>query len=108
VTKYFFNFWIWWYIVKAYDVARELFGRWSFVLNYLNIPAMATNLFVPLYQDNSVVGKFISFLIRSVWIIIGGSITLVFAVPLIAIYFVYLLLPIMPIFAVLGTFIKWA
>lgn len=107
MVQYFFNFWVWWYVVIAYDLARSLFGKWSFMLNQLNLPVMVTNMFVPLYQDYSWGGKFISFLIRFVWVFFGSIIMIIFTVLLVLIYVIYLLLPLMPIFAFLGTFFKW-
>jgi hypothetical protein len=97
------NFWIWWYVVKAYDFAQELFGYWAFMLNYLNLPVMASNMFVPLYQDTSTVGKFISFIIRSVWIFFGGIFMIIITIPLLAVYGLYLLLPVLPVLAGINT-----
>lgn len=94
-------------MIIAYDLARYLLGKWSFVLNYLNLPVMANNMFVPLYQDYSIGGKFISFLIRFVWIVFGSICMIVITIPIILVYVIYLLLPLMPLFALLGTFIKW-
>ena len=107
MVRYFFNFWVWWYVVIAYDWARYLIGKWSFILNYLNLPSMVVNIFVPLYQDYSRGGKILSFIIRLFWIIFGSVVMIVVSIPIIVIYVIYLLLPLMPIFAMLGTFIKW-
>lgn len=107
MVRYFFNFWVWWYVVIAYDLARYLLGKWSFVLNLLNLPVMVTNMFVPLYQDYSIGGKFISFIIRFFWVIFGSIAMIVITIPIVLVYVVYLLVPLMPLFALLGTFIKW-
>lgn len=107
MVKYFINFWIWWYVVKAYDIASELVVYWSFVLNYINLPLMTLNLFVPLYQDESLVGKFISFIIRLVWILIGSLLMLILTIPMVSVFILYLLVPIMPVFVIIGTYINW-
>jgi len=107
IKRYIINFWVWWYVVKAYDLAQELIGYWGFLLNYLNIPSMLTNLFVPLYQDYSWGGKFISLIIRSAWVIFGSLVMIFVTIPIIFIYFVYILIPFMPVFALIGTYIKW-
>lgn len=107
MIKYFYNFWVWWYFAKAYDIATSLMNRWLFIYNYMNLPSMIENFIVPLYQDQSGVGKFISVIIRSVWIILGGVIMLLLTVPMIIIFGIYLLLPIMPLFAVLNTILYY-
>ena len=107
MVHYFFNFWVWWYAVNTYDLAKNLVSKWTFILNYMNLPAMAGNLFAPLYQDRSIVGRFISFVIRTVWILFGAVVMIVITGPLLAVYGIYLLLPLMPLFAILGTFINW-
>ena len=107
MVRYFFNFWVWWYVVNAYDLYRKLIEKWSFLLNYLNLPSMVVNIFVPIYQDYSIGGKFISFIIRFFWIIFGTLFMIIITVPFLAIYIIYLLLPFMPVFALLGTFIRW-
>jgi hypothetical protein len=107
MVRYFFNFWVWWYVIIAYDLARFLLEKWGFLLNLLNLPAMVSNMFVPLYQDYSWGGKFISFIIRFVWVFFGTIVMVIATVPIVLVYVIYLLLPLMPVFAFLGTFIKW-
>jgi len=107
MVQYFINFWVWWYVVKAYDYARNLIGYWSFLLNYVYLPSMIANLFVPLYQDNSIAGKFISVIIRFAWIVFTSVFMIFITVPMLVVYLIYLLIPFLPIFALLGSFIKW-
>lgn len=98
--RYILNFWIWWYIIESKQVWKKIVGIASFTLGYLNVVPMAQNIFAPLYQDYSRTGRIIAFPIRLIWILIGSIIQLIITIPLLAIYLFYLVLPIMPLWAV--------
>lgn len=99
-TKYFLNFWVWWYLVQNKNTVRALVGYWSFTLGYFNILPMAQNLFKPLFQDESKEGKFIAFPIRLTWIFIGSFFQLLLTIPLLIMYLIYLILPLLPVWAI--------
>lgn len=80
---YVINFWVWWYFIKVPEWGELLLHRLVFILQYTNTLVMAQNLFTPLFQDDSGVGKMISFIIRSVWVWFGGMFSAVVAIPLI-------------------------
>lgn len=66
-----------------------------FHLERTNTLAMAQNLFVPLFQDNSGAGKFISLPIRLIWVWLGGMLTVFLALPMFVVCTVLFLLPIL-------------
>lgn len=106
IKKYFINFWIWWYYVNAGDILGDLLRFWLLILGKLNVVPMLSNLFVPLYQDYSAIGRFISFMIRLVWSFFGIAIFLIVGVPILALMALYLIAPIFSIYQVVIFFIK--
>lgn len=82
MRDYIINFWVWWFLVKVPEWGRLVVGRIIFTLEYTNTLTMARNLTVPLFQDDSGMGKVLSFLIRGVWVWWGGMFTVVIAIPL--------------------------
>ena len=105
VRDYFLNFWIWWYFVKGREVLGALLRAWLSVLGWLNVVPMISNLFVPLYQDYSVIGRFISFVIRFTWGFGGLVIFFACGAPFIALALLYLALPVVAVYQVLDYFI---
>lgn len=69
-----------------------------YVLGILNVVPMLANLFVPLYQDYSLTGRFISFVIRLVWGFSGFIIFLLAGIPLWGVSLAYFALPIVIIY----------
>ena len=101
--NYFFNFWIWWYLVKGRDILLRLTGAWSQMLALLNIVPMVKNLFVPLFQDTSWEGKLVAIPFRLVWAFFGSLIMVVYtAILLLALVF-YLIMPLLPLAVVINT-----
>jgi hypothetical protein len=101
IRDYFINFWVWWYFVKVPEWGEALLHRLMFVLQYTNTLVMAQNLTVPLFQDDSGVGKLLSFIIRGVWVWVGGMISAVMALPLILIWVAQAALPLVVIFIII-------
>ena len=81
--------------VKAW--ARYVFERAVFVLEYTNTLSMARNLTVPLFQDNSSIGKIISLFIRATWVWIGGMVSAFLIIPLLLGLLMLVLLPLMTV-----------
>lgn len=104
MKRYFINFWLWWYVIEASQVARSLINLWSFTLGYFNVLPMAQNLFVPLYQDYSTIGYAISLPIRLVWVTVGSILQLIVTVPLLFLFFLYLIVPLIPVIQLLRYF----
>ncbi len=100
MKEYILNFFLWWYVIKVNQFARRVVGLSVYVLEYTNTLPMAQNFFVPLYQDESSAGRFISFIVRLVWVWFGGMISLVVILPLIAVLLVYVALPLLLIFQI--------
>jgi len=105
LQRYILNFWIWWYVIVHKAILAKLFGSWGFVLGKLNVVPMLTNLFQPLFQDFTKVGRLIAFPIRSIWVLIGSSIQIIVTIPLLFIYVVYLAMPMIPVWAVISYFV---
>ncbi|MBN1331585.1 hypothetical protein JW978_01725 [Candidatus Dojkabacteria bacterium] len=103
--KYFLNFFVWWYLVKARDISTAFWRTWLFGFVSFRVWPMLSNLFVPLYQDNSWVGRLIGFPIRLVWGGVGLIIELMFLVVLTFIFFIYLALPIIPVLGIINWFL---
>lgn len=79
--------------MKVPEWGETLLRRLVFVLQYTNTLVMAQNLTVPLFQDNTGVGKMLSFIIRAVWVWVGGMVSAVMAFPLVALWVVQVILP---------------
>jgi hypothetical protein len=92
---YVINFFVWWYRVQLPYFVRK-FADWvAFNLEYTNTLPMARNWNVPLFQDTSGAGKFISIIIRSIWVWVGGMMVVILSLgPLVALA-VYALLPLL-------------
>ena len=100
INRYFVNYFLWWYIVQARIVFGKLLGGWVFVINMLNVTPMLRNLFQPLYQDNSRMGRLIAFPIRLTWVSFGMGVALVLSPVILFEILVYLFLPMMPLYGI--------
>lgn len=105
IKKYILNFWIWWYGVQLRSNLQAIYSFWSLSLANLNILPMLANLFVPMYQDQSFIGKFLSLFLRLGWVFFGSIFLLVITIPLIVIFFAWLILPILCIFEIINFFV---
>lgn len=98
LNRYVFNYFIWWYLVQSKIILGKIFGGWVFLLNLLNIPPMLKNLFQPLYQDYSKMGRIIALPIRLTWVLFGLLVELLLLPIIIVIFALYLILPVIPIY----------
>lgn len=73
-----------------------------FLLNLLNVPPMLRNLFQPLYQDNTRMGRVIAFPIRLTWVFFGMLIELLLLPVLGVVILFYMILPIIPIYGLVS------
>lgn len=105
LKKYLLNFWLWWYGVQIRTILKSTYSFWSLSLANLNILPMFTNLFVPMYQDTSISGKIVSFVIRSTWVSIGSILQFFITIPLLGIILLWMVLPFLCIFQVINFFI---
>lgn len=69
-------------------------------MEFLNILPMLRNLFVPLYQDYTRLGRIIAFPIRSTWALVGLLLQIVIIPPILFMILVYLLMPIAPFYGI--------
>lgn len=102
INRYFINFFVWWYLVESKIFFAKLAGFWLMVMSILNVVPMLQNLFRPLYQDYTWMGRLIAFPIRAMWVFMGAFALLLLLIPLVFLGVAYLLLPIMPVLGVLG------
>lgn len=94
------NFVVWWYLVEARIFISKVFGYWIYMMQFLNILPMLTNLFTPLYQDYTKLGRIIAFPIRSTWAFMGIVIQLILIPPMVLMIILYVLMPLAPIWGV--------
>ena len=94
---YFLDFFIWWYYIEGIKVVKKMIADWSFVLAYLNLVPMITNLFTPLFQDNSWEGKLVAVPFRLGWVIVGGIVLMIYTLIAVLGTIAYFLLPLAPI-----------
>ena len=106
--RYFLNFWLWWYAVEARLFLAKLTSIWLFTLEFLNLVPMLSNLFEPLYQDYTRTGRIVGFIFRSGWIFFGSLAQLVITIPLVVAFVVFLILPLLPPWAILSFLINAA
>ncbi|MEI6462873.1 MAG: hypothetical protein WCO33_04395 [bacterium] len=95
--NYISGFFVWWYLVNLVEITRSMYFFWWGILESVKLPEMVSNLFIPLYQDESSLGKILSFFIRLIWIFVGGVITLMFSVVIFIVFVIYLVLPFLPL-----------
>jgi len=105
LKNYFINFWIWWYLINGRGILLKLTGEWGRALGQLNLIPMLKNMFMPLYQDTSWEGKLVAVPFRLVWSFFGSLIMLVYTLLLLAVYLIYLLMPLLPVAVLVNTFI---
>lgn len=72
------GFFVWWYKEEMIEILIRSFYRIIWFSEVLRLDVMVQNLFVPLYQDKSLVGHIIGFTIRSIWIIFASIFELIF------------------------------
>jgi hypothetical protein len=78
----------------------KILGFWVYTMELLNILPMLRNLFVPLYQDYTRLGRIIAFPIRSTWVLVGLLLQIVIIPPILFMILVYLLMPIAPFYGI--------
>jgi len=58
---------------------------------------MLSNLFVPMFQDPSFIGRVMSFIMRAGWVLFGSVIMILLSVPLFIILVGWLVLPVVSV-----------
>ncbi len=105
IKKYILNFWVWWYGAKFVDVLSNAYSFWSLSLANLNILPMLNNLLVPMYQDQSLTGKFLSFILRLTWVFFGSLIQFAITIPIVLVILLWVSAPIICLFEIFKFFI---
>lgn len=106
MQQYILNFFYWWYFIKGEQILVAAVRRLIFLLENTETLPMARNLTVPLFQDNTGMGKMIALVIRSIWVWWGGMFSLVMAVPAFAKALGFLMLPIVAVVGILANLIN--
>lgn len=104
INKYFLNYLVWWYVIQARVVLGKLLGGWVFLLGVLNVSPMLKNLFQPLYQDYSKMGRLIAFPIRLTWVLFGAGVGFILLPIILISVAIYLFLPLMPVYGIVVYF----
>lgn len=106
VNRYIFSYFVWWYVVEAKIILGKVVGGWLFLLNLLNVPPMLKNLFQPLYQDYTKLGRIIAFPIRFTWVVFGLLIELALLPVFLFVFVLYLLVPFAPVYGIISYLIN--
>lgn len=88
--------------MNARIVIGKIFETWVFLLNILNVGPMLRNLFQPLYQDYSRMGRLIAFPIRFSWVLFGTLVGFALLPVFLGVAVVYLILPAMPLYGIIS------
>lgn len=107
LNRYVINYLIWWYLVQGKEVVNKIIQNWIFVMNILNIGPMVRNLFQPLYQDYSRMGRVIAFPIRLTWVITGLFIGVLLLPIFIFILCTYFLIPLFSFYGIISYLINF-
>lgn len=102
---YIINFFYWWYLVRGEQVILATIKKIIFLLESTNTLTMARNLTVPLFQDNTGMGKLFAIILRSGWVWFGGMFALLLSIPVVVKALAFLLIPVL---VIMGVFINIA
>lgn len=105
MQRYVTNFFVYWYRVEVPSAWRRLYKHLLYLLESTSTLPMATNLNKPLYQDDSPFGRNLGFVIRLVWVWVGGAATFVAIIPFFVYYLLYSLLPIIALLLIIYSLI---
>jgi len=105
IKLYFLNFFIYWYQVKLKDIIQKSILLWTNSLVKTNVIPMVTNIFTPMYQDQSIIGKFLSFITRIIWVFFGSIYQILLLIPLVVIVILWLILPVLCVVQVIRSII---
>lgn len=94
----------WYFAVFFRDFAQRNFvNQYIFFLNKTNTIPMAKNLFVPIYRDESSMGKAIGFIIRFLWIGYGSVVSSIKIIPFLLFSALVFVLPIVGVLLILSS-----
>ena len=66
------------------------------MMNKNNVISMAKNFLVPMYRDQSSMGKFLSIFIRFWWVGAGTISSLIYTFPTFIIFIILIIIPLLP------------
>ena len=97
-----FLYWpVWWY---SRGLVKVLQGGWQFIKDYnltLGFTIWLKNLFVPMFGQNGLVGRLISFVLRIIQIIFRGLALLIICILVIVFIIMWLVLPVFVLLKIL-------
>ena len=101
VRRFFFrivNFFHHWYVDGSREIGRRFMAAMTRADQTLAIAITLRHFFEPLYKDYSVVGRIMGIFFRTIRVIIGSVIYLLFAAAFAALYIIWLAIPAVIIF----------
>lgn len=88
----------WWAFILVKEYWQNyVIGRLIYNLNLTNTLPMARHISDPLFQDDSGLGKSVSFIIRFIWIGIGSFISIIVTIPFLLFGLFLVIFPFIPI-----------
>ncbi len=90
---------LWWYSVGFIRLLKNSFNFWNGQQKALGFSVWAKNIFVPMYGQHDWTGRIISFLVRSVQIIVRGIVLLFWFLIILIILLFWLILPLLLLLA---------
>lgn len=93
---YLFNYIFWWFFVFSRIRIKNTLNSLIYNLNLTNTLPMSKNLFVPMFQNKSLTGRFMSLFIRFWWVGFGTFFSCLLVLPSLFANIFFILLPILP------------
>ncbi|MFA6994971.1 MAG: hypothetical protein WC249_01000 [Patescibacteria group bacterium] len=97
---------LWWYSVGFFRLLVSLWKFWRNLEKILGFSVWVKNIFVPMYGQRDFASRLISFVMRSVQIVVRGLGLLFFLLPLLAILILWLVFPIFLVYALFFQFFR--
>jgi len=93
MKEYLFNYFIWWYFFKSKEVWEWAYSEFIFMMNLTGSLPMLKNLKKPLFGDKRLSGRIVGFGIRSFWGFLGMIISVIYFLPYLLLFLIYLIIP---------------
>lgn len=90
---------LWWYSVGFFRLLTSLWRFWRNLEKVLGFSVWVKNIFVPMYGQRDITSRLISFVMRSVQIVVRGAGLLFLLLPLLIILILWLIFPIFLVYA---------
>lgn len=104
IFAYILFFPFWWYSLGLVKLLKQLLWLFKDQLRASAFLVWLKNIFVPMYGQNDIGGRLVSFFVRLFQIIVRGALLLVLIALLLIILLIWIILPILLILAILYQF----